>query len=65
MTADRVSVCRLKARLSEYLGRVRAGRTVVVTDRGRPVARIDPVNREDDPAGHLDALVAAGLARRP
>ena len=65
MTAGRLSVSRLKARLSEWLGRVRSGQTVVVPDRGRPVARIDPINREDDPTGHLDALVAAGLARPP
>ncbi|MBX9622566.1 MAG: type II toxin-antitoxin system prevent-host-death family antitoxin [Gemmataceae bacterium] len=65
MTAERVSVSRLKARLSEWLGRVRAGKTVIVTDRGKPVARLEPVSWDDDPDGHLAALVAAGLARRP
>jgi prevent-host-death family protein len=35
-----VGVRELKARLSEFLGRVAAGEEVVVTDRGRPVARI-------------------------
>ncbi|MFH1766219.1 MAG: type II toxin-antitoxin system prevent-host-death family antitoxin, partial [Gemmatimonadota bacterium] len=34
---ERVSVGRLKARLSEYLRRAKAGGEVVVTDRGRPV----------------------------
>ncbi|MBX9579621.1 MAG: type II toxin-antitoxin system prevent-host-death family antitoxin [Gemmataceae bacterium] len=63
MTAERVSVSKLKARLSEWLGSVRAGRTVVVTDRGKPIARIDPVGWADDPEGQLAALVAAGLAR--
>jgi prevent-host-death family protein len=37
-----VGVRDLKARLSEYLGRVAAGEDVVVTDRGRPVARLVP-----------------------
>ncbi len=35
-----VGVRELKARLSEYLARAQAGEEVVVTDRGRPVARI-------------------------
>jgi len=33
----------LKSGLSRYLRRVRAGETIVVTDRGEPVARIIPV----------------------
>ncbi|MFZ4519381.1 MAG: type II toxin-antitoxin system Phd/YefM family antitoxin [Microthrixaceae bacterium] len=37
-----VGVRDLKAHLSEYLGRVRDGETLVVTDRGRPVARLVP-----------------------
>lgn len=37
-----VGVRDLKARLSEYLGKVAAGEDVVVTDRGRPVARLVP-----------------------
>lgn len=30
----------LKAKLSEYVGRAAAGESVIVTDRGRPVARL-------------------------
>jgi len=33
----------LKNRLTEYLRLVRAGTSVVVTDRGRPVAELRPV----------------------
>jgi prevent-host-death family protein len=40
MASERVSVGRLKARLSEYLRRGRAGDDVVITDRGKPVARL-------------------------
>jgi prevent-host-death family protein len=36
-------VAELKARLSEYLQRVKAGEEVLVTDRGKPVARLVPV----------------------
>ncbi len=44
---ESAGVAQLKARLSEYLARVRAGEEVLVTDRGRPVARLVPV------AGHV------------
>lgn len=37
-----VGVRELKAKLSEYLGRVAEGEDVVVTDRGTPVARLVP-----------------------
>ncbi|MGH3144697.1 MAG: type II toxin-antitoxin system prevent-host-death family antitoxin [Rubrobacter sp.] len=46
----------LKARLSEYLLRVRAGEVVLVTDRGKPVARLVPVG-----AGYEAGLEDAGI----
>jgi prevent-host-death family protein len=65
MAAERVSIGRLKARLSEYIRRVRAGEQMVVTDRGRPVARL--LGLEGSPAleGRVAELVGAGLARGP
>jgi prevent-host-death family protein len=42
-------VSELKAGLSAYLARVKAGEEVVVTDRGTPVARLVPVGH---PVGH-------------
>jgi prevent-host-death family protein len=45
---ESAGVAQLKARLSEYLLRVKAGEEVLVTERGRPVARLVPVN-----AGHV------------
>jgi len=63
MTKASVSV--FKARLSEYLGRVKAGDEILVTDRGRPVARVTPVvipdgkgRREPDVA----RLIREGIA---
>lgn len=58
------TVSELKMSLSDYLKRVRAGEEVLVKDRGRPVARLVPV----DPAGrsvpaHLLDLEKAGLVR--
>ncbi len=45
---DTAGVAELKASLSEYLARVKAGDEVVVMERGRPVARLVAVKREED-----------------
>jgi prevent-host-death family protein len=55
------TIATLKASLSEFLAGVKAGEEVIVTDRGRPVARIVPYA----PGGtELDDLVRAGQVRR-
>lgn len=41
-----VGIAELKARLSEYLRRVRRGRSLTVLDRDTPVARIVPFEPE-------------------
>ena len=41
-------VSELKAGLSAYLARVKAGEEVVVTDRGTPVAKLVPIPRTAD-----------------
>ncbi len=56
-----VGVAEIKAKLSEFLGRVRAGHEVLITDHGRPVAKIVPVSDAHD---ELDELERAGLVRR-
>ena len=60
-----VSVATLKARLSEYLRSARAGETVVVTDRGTPVARLGPMGGAGALEGRAEELAAAGLIRPP
>lgn len=37
---------------SDLLGRVQDGETVLITQRGRPVAKLVPASAEDEP-GHL------------
>jgi prevent-host-death family protein len=37
------SISYAKAHLSAIIDRVREGQSVIITDRGRPVARIEPV----------------------
>ncbi|WP_374687443.1 type II toxin-antitoxin system Phd/YefM family antitoxin [Promineifilum sp.] len=39
---ERVGIRELKSGLSEYLRRVKAGETIVITERGRPIGRIVP-----------------------
>lgn len=58
------AVSKLKASLSEYLLNVKAGEEVIITDRGKPVAKMVPLKREEGkiPA-HLLTLEKAGLAR--
>ena len=55
------TIATLKASLSELLAGVKAGEEVVVTDRGRPVARIVPYSSGGD---ELDDLVRKGQVRR-
>jgi antitoxin (DNA-binding transcriptional repressor) of toxin-antitoxin stability system len=56
-----VGIRELRHRLSDYLSRVRGGETIVITDRGRPIARIARVGEPALPSG-LANLVAAGRA---
>lgn len=45
---ERAPVAQLKARLSQYLARVRRGDTVIVCDRKTPIARLVPYAETDD-----------------
>jgi prevent-host-death family protein len=60
-----VAISELKAKLSEYLKAVRAGEEVIVTDRGKPVARIAPISGPDETESRLRMLVRTGQARPP
>jgi prevent-host-death family protein len=52
-----VGIRELKNHLSRYLDRVREGEEVVVTDRGRAIARVVPLGQERV----FDRLVADGV----
>ena len=54
----RVGVRELRQNLSVYLDRVKAGETLVVTEHGEPVARLEPAPRR--PLSIVDELIAAG-----
>lgn len=58
----RAGVAELKASLSEYLRRVKAGEEVIVTEHGRPVARLVPVIRTGEPgSADRERLIADGI----
>jgi len=51
--------------LSQYLSAVKAGEEVIVTERGRPVARISAVGADGVLEGRLEKLVREGRVRPP
>lgn len=59
MARNTVGARELKARLGKYLRTVRNGQTLVVTDRGEPIAELRPI--QDDLARKLAKLRAKGL----
>ncbi len=59
-----VTLAQAKAQLSELLNKVEAGEEVIVTRRGRPVARIGPAVQQRQPLP-LEALAALHAKGRP
>lgn len=57
-----VGIRELRNNLSRYVDQVRDGGEVVVTDRGRPVARLTGL---DDRQSKLQDLIDQGLVRPP
>lgn len=58
-----VTVSRLKASLSEYLRRVKAGEQVLVTERGRPIAMLSPTVSSKTLPKHLVEMEKQGLIK--
>jgi prevent-host-death family protein len=56
-------ISELKARLSEYLNQVKSGTEVLVTDRGKPVARIIPISGKRRPRQSLAKMEREGLLK--
>ncbi len=57
------AISRLKARLSEYISSVKRGEEVIITERGKPVARLVPIEpglAEDE---RMSDLLKRGLMR--
>ncbi len=65
MTKDgtRVPVTALKASLSRYLRKVKAGEEVIVTERDRPIAKIVPLSGRESFDERLERLEREGRIR--
>lgn len=61
-----VTVTEAKNGLSALIDAVQGGETILIVDRGRPVARLDSAisSAKDDPDGRLARLERAGIIRR-
>jgi len=59
MTEMTVGIRELKARLSNYMQQVKAGATLVITERSKPVGRIVPLSPAVE--AWVQELVQAGL----
>ncbi len=57
------TVTEAKNRLRSLLDRVKAGERII-TDRGVPVARLEPIAAAADPTGRLGRLERAGILGR-
>ena len=56
----KVGVARLKAQLSRYLAVAKHGEDVIITERGRPVARLTALRTPDKAASRRERLARAG-----
>lgn len=61
----RASISEAKNGLSALLDRVRQGASVIIEDRGVPVARLEPIVGGANPDGRLARLERQGLIRSP
>ena len=60
---ETTSISQLKASLSHYLKTVQAGEEVLITDRGKVIAKIIPLEKDDrEIPPHLRELERMGLA---
>lgn len=64
MARRTVGTRELKTRLGRYIEQVRRGATLVVTQRGEPVAELRPIDRPADERSRLEALRALGIVTR-
>jgi len=57
------TITEAKNKLSSLIDRVKGGESILILDRGVPVARLEPVSAYADPTGRLSRLERAGVIR--
>ena len=60
---ETAGVAELKAKLSDYLKRVKAGEEVIVTERGKAIARVVPFTRSGSTPAEYEEMIRAGIIR--
>jgi prevent-host-death family protein len=55
-----VGIRELRLNLSKYVARVRDGAEVIVTDHGKPVVRLSPIDEQE---AHIARLMREGLIK--
>jgi len=63
MTINAAAISKLKANLREYLNHVKAGNEILITDQGKPVARLVPISRAKTERKSLARMERQGLIR--
>jgi prevent-host-death family protein len=61
----KASITELKNSLSAFVDYVKGGSPVLIVDRGRPVARLEPVHGTSATEARLVGLVRDGTVRAP
>jgi len=56
-----IGVAELKAHLSRFLGHVKNGQEIVITERGHPVAKIVPLRADETRDSRRERLARAGV----
>src|SRR6266853_110454 len=57
------TITEAKNKLSALIDRVKGGESILILERGVPVARLEPVSGYADPTGRLSRLERAGVVR--
>ena len=60
MTATTVGIRELKSQLARYVRHVKAGGTVTITERGKPIVRLVPIATSLDE--RMQKMIDSGLA---
>lgn len=57
------TITEAKNGLSALIDRVQAGESIIILERGRPVARLEPIDGGADATGRLARLERAGIIK--